>query len=308
MPAKVRGSRGSGRDSGTNTLEPFATWDPITSSWKTSALSLLEDSTPFSGRWPISGTMRNGVCTAQPTWAPRTDAIESGFWPTATAGDGASSGSGTTHIGQPLTEAARGWTTPTVDDANNVVRSSGQQKSLARDTTQWSTPRAEDGERGQASQHDGLMEDARDWATPSTRDWKDSPGMATTGINPDGSERSRLDQLPRQAVAWTTPQAHDVAMGDPARIGRHGTKHGGRDLTDEAAAFAVGQMPSPSEATTAPSDSSPVKPRRRGLNPRFGLWLMGFPVAWLDCVESATRSSRRVRSRSSDALPNSSEE
>ena len=38
------------------------------------------------------------------------------------------------------------------------------------------------------------------WSTPSSRDWKDSPGMATTGINPDGSTRNRTDQLPRQAA------------------------------------------------------------------------------------------------------------
>lgn len=36
------------------------------------------------------------------------------------------------------------------------------------------------------------------WSTPSTRDHKDSAGMSTTGVNPDGSERSRMDQLPRQ--------------------------------------------------------------------------------------------------------------
>lgn len=36
------------------------------------------------------------------------------------------------------------------------------------------------------------------WVTPSSRDWKDSPGMSQTGTNPDGSERARLDQLPRQ--------------------------------------------------------------------------------------------------------------
>ena len=37
--------------------------------------------------------------------------------------------------------------------------------------------------------------------------------MATTGTNPDGSERSRLDQLPRQAnlAGWPTPMA-----GSPA--------------------------------------------------------------------------------------------
>lgn len=33
--------------------------------------------------------------------------------------------------------------------------------------------------------------------TCSARDWKDTPGMSQTGTNPDGSERSRLDMLPR---------------------------------------------------------------------------------------------------------------
>src|SRR3990167_2503911 len=37
------------------------------------------------------------------------------------------------------------------------------------------------------------------WATPSARDWKDTPGMTTMGTNPDGTERDRNDQLPRQA-------------------------------------------------------------------------------------------------------------
>lgn len=40
---------------------------------------------------------------------------------------------------------------------------------------------------------------ATGWSTPSARDWKDTAGMATTATNPDGSERGRLDQLPRQA-------------------------------------------------------------------------------------------------------------
>ena len=36
-------------------------------------------------------------------------------------------------------------------------------------------------------------------STPSARDWKDTSGMSETGVDPDGSTRSRLDQLPRQA-------------------------------------------------------------------------------------------------------------
>ena len=45
------------------------------------------------------------------------------------------------------------------------------------------------------------------WVTASARDWKDTPGMATE--RPDG--RSRIDQLPRQAVlcGWPTTRSSD---------------------------------------------------------------------------------------------------
>jgi hypothetical protein len=47
------------------------------------------------------------------------------------------------------------------------------------------------------------------WSETTSRDWKDTPGMATTGTNPDGSTRDRIDMLPRQAylAGWTTPTA-----------------------------------------------------------------------------------------------------
>jgi hypothetical protein len=54
------------------------------------------------------------------------------------------------------------------------------------------------------------------WVTPSMRDWKDSPGMSTTGINPDGSTRHRVDMLPRQAqtAGWPTPNATNNGVGE----------------------------------------------------------------------------------------------
>lgn len=94
------------------------------------------------------------------------------------------------------------------------------------------------------------------WATPSTRDWKDTPGMAVEAVNPDGSMRRRDDQLGRQAGQF-----------DP------------------------GPTPSLFGEPMAPSDSSPVTPKgraatgsRAAYNPRFGLWLMGMPVDWLDAA------------------------
>ena len=53
------------------------------------------------------------------------------------------------------------------------------------------------------------------WATASGRDWKDTPGMAQTGTNPDGSERERLDQLPRQ-VTGLMPSPSSAETEKPA--------------------------------------------------------------------------------------------
>lgn len=59
------------------------------------------------------------------------------------------------------------------------------------------------------------------WVSPASRDWKDSPGMATTATNPDGSERSRLDQLPRQAqlaASGETPSGSTAATGSGGQL------------------------------------------------------------------------------------------
>lgn len=50
-----------------------------------------------------------------------------------------------------------------------------------------------------------LTHHVRLYPTPSARDWKDSPGMAKTAINPDGSERKRNDQLARAVYATENP-------------------------------------------------------------------------------------------------------
>lgn len=61
---------------------------------------------------------------------------------------------------------------------------------------------------------------ATGWATPASRDWKDSPGMAIAARNPDGSTRSRTDQLPRQALL--------ADSGSPATGSRVATAARGR--------------------------------------------------------------------------------
>ena len=104
------------------------------------------------------------------------------------------------------------------------------------------------------------------WHTASARDWKDSAGMSRT--RPDG--RSRLDQLPRQALLSILPD-HDAAL---RRIG-----HSGAELT----------------GSDAPMISSGL------LNPAHSRWLMGYPPEFDDCACMETQSSRNSRKPSSKA-------
>lgn len=48
------------------------------------------------------------------------------------------------------------------------------------------------------------------WPTPHARDHKDSPGMSTTGINPDGSARARLDRCGMLIYGATFPRCAAV--------------------------------------------------------------------------------------------------
>jgi hypothetical protein len=162
----------------------------------------------------------------------------------------------------------------------------------------WPTPRAIDftdqrGKTGDRSQEDiaraglTLPEAARfaPWSTPSTRDWKDTPGMSQTGVNPDGSERTRLDQLPRQAALapWPTPNSGPQNDNDSTwqqrrenAAKRHGNNGFGLTLGQAVTLSAqAGQDLARSSAVTEKPAAS-----RPNLNPFFSGWLMSFPVHW----------------------------
>lgn len=68
--------------SGSSSPALFALWNPGTCSWRTSQLSLLGGWTPFSGRWPRSGTMRSGSAYRLPPLVPRISGTGSSSWPT----------------------------------------------------------------------------------------------------------------------------------------------------------------------------------------------------------------------------------
>lgn len=120
-------------------------------------------------------------------------------WPTAKATDGAGGrttitpGGGNSHLD--LKARLAGWPTPRT--VTGGAESAERKQELGRT------------ESGGGDLQAAVM--LCGWTTPSARDWKDSPGMATTGINPDGSERERLDQLGIQVqlAGWPTPRHED---------------------------------------------------------------------------------------------------
>lgn len=126
---------------------------------------------------------------------------------------------------------------------------------------------------------------ARLWMTPKARD-------ADFGT-PSTSDRTReMSTHLATQVMWATPQHHDHHAGDPNRVGRFGTKHGGRNLNDEVL-LPTAQV-SPGRNNTS-GRSNPDSNHHSGetiydlayreggkLNPDWVCRMMGFPDGWLE--------------------------
>lgn len=127
------------------------------------------------------------------------------------------------------------------------------------------------------------------------------------------------------SFAWPTPTAHDSRPGHAERVGRFGTKHGGKNLNDEVAKFptprvcsgkrssgmnrtdlyrAMEKFPTPIARDARSPKSAAYLPGHQGsqglvqkiggtLNPTWVEWLMGFPLGWTDLNVLVTQSSRR---------------
>lgn len=142
----------------------------------------------------------------------------------------------------------------------------------------WPTCRANDAEKSGNIADDprnGLVAAANlaSWPTASSRDWKDTPGMSETGTNPDGTQRTMLDQLPRaaQLVGWGTPRVGN--NGGNGNLERNGGPNG--RIEDQAQLTDFGPMPNGCHAGTE---------KRGQLNPALSRWLMGLPVIWDLCA------------------------
>jgi hypothetical protein len=103
----------------------FAHFDPGTSQWRTSQISLLEEWGTFSATWPRAGMTRNGIAFRLRQLVPRIAGNGSSSWPTPTARLGDSQRQPSQELAsrryfdqkrRDLDDAVAIWPTPTAND------------------------------------------------------------------------------------------------------------------------------------------------------------------------------------------------
>lgn len=141
------------------------------------------------------------------------------------------------------------------------------------------------------------------WSTASARDWKDSEGDLTPRTMPNGQEKERVDQLPRQATlaGYPTPMA-----GTPAQNGNSGAGSTdserkveamfGRDIAGSGVTTIPGLQPARlTEDGRLLTGSSAGMDRGGQLDPEHTRWLMRLPDGWESCAPTETASTLKRR-------------
>jgi hypothetical protein len=210
-PARAQGSTGSARVFGASTPASFASFDPDTSSWRTSQLCLDGDLDEFSETWPRAGMTRNGTAYRLQPLAPLTKEIGSGSLPTPRANADRASRASVQREGH--------WSAPSLGQVVEIADGT-----LPREYDSW-----EQVPKGALDAAQKLGK----WPTPH--------GMPKPGQHrrpgPSGNELGRaVNQAERQ---WPTPKAQPSGP-DYARANREGS--GGDDLATAVARGTPGQL------------------------------------------------------------------
>jgi len=264
-----------------------------TSALRTFAAASSSSPTPQAPAWPTPTVSRSRNRTARRKAGSRhhdgltlLDAVR--LWPTPTRADAERSSDRYPSGNPTLTGAAR-WPTPKASAAH-----SGQPRPDDRGDLQaavrWPTPTAQDGANNgspsQQQRNTPPLNAAVRWPTPTRANPNEQETLPSfqarkTRERAKGRNGNGIGTPLGVAVRlWPTPQAHDAHPGHPERVGRFGTRHGGRDLADEA-------TPEPAQAGQATAL----------LNPAWVETLMGFPQGWTRVLAAGPprQGTRRIR-------------
>ena len=226
LPAAKPGSTETPADCSSSTCESFAKFSPDGSLLKTSRqFSLFQQEEPYSENLPRSGSMRNGELYERPMLAPRIDGTGRSSWPTPVANDDNKTPEG--HLAMKQRMGQR--------DGSNSNRTAIT--SLQVIVQDWRTPNTRDHHEGgprldHPQRQFTIADQVRQWATPNCRD-DHNPSTPESARTQRKLEQGWTIDLNEQAAWWTTPQAHDSSGGNPERVGRFGTKHGGANFADD---------------------------------------------------------------------------
>lgn len=187
--AEELGSQASEADFGRSMRDSFASFDPATSSWKTSQHCLLEGLSGYSETWPRSGMTLSGIACPLPTLAPLTDGTESGSLPTPTVADSRNSRNATAgrkpgskaHSGVTLSDYVTLWPTPRATDykgADPLDRRPVCDDDLPTRVKRWPTPRSSDADKGIRTAEGAARERAR------RKNGEDLPSAVGGSLNP----------------------------------------------------------------------------------------------------------------------------
>lgn len=243
--------------SGLNSLESFAYFDRVTSSWRTSRLWLFEELSESLGTWPSSAILRNGTLYRQRRLVPRIVAGGCGLSPTPRPCSGLRSS------GANRTELLNFWLpTPTVTGNNNrkgISKEAGDGLATAvlklLPTPTASDAKAEGLEAGKRRRSGKY----KTWSLGTAAQILPTPTAADAKCHSKYSRGN--DTLTSAAKMLPTPRAdsQDLAGGKNSRASakRNGLYIG------------------------------------RTLSPKFVEWMMGYPLGYTDLRPRRSRRSRK---------------
>ena len=127
--------------------------------------------------------------------------------------------------------------------------------------------------------------DFSSWPTPAARDYKGANSIPNTIKKMENGERAHMGQLANFApvmVPWGTPNAMDsMAPRSDEALARAKQKAGCSNIKDQV-----------------PFNAEMANGEKSQLNPRFSLWLMGYPIEWAYSGEQVTPLSRKSQRKS----------
>lgn len=250
-------------------------YDPESSSWRTSQRSFDGEWTVFSGTWPRSGMMRSGIASPQPPSAPLTSVTGCSSWPTPTVVPSRPN-EGNMRILRARVLAGD----LSLGDARAML--SGKSPFEAQgNLLRWPAPRASENVQGLQ---------ARERMARGESSWRAQGRGATLSTAVAAAER------------FPTPTSQALHV----RNSRDNWKGLEAYVKDQEAAKRLqgdleGWLRNPADSPTIKGvveqtmrHAGEAFPVSGSLNPAWTEWLMGFPIGWTDCAALETPSSPRL--------------